>query len=228
MEFQFRLAGIPVQVSLLFFLIVYLLGPRGEGPALLVLWAVLAFVAVLAHEMGHALVARRFGQAPRIELYGMGGVTWWRPTREMSAGQRIAVAGAGPGIGVTLGSLAWLAGRASGAHDDAGLAAAALTMFVYVNLGWGLFNLLPMLPMDGGAIVSAALEGLLGPPGRTVARIVSITCALIAALLLALGGLYIGAVLCLFFAYTNVQGLRADRTAPPAVPPTAPADLKEP
>ena len=228
MEFQFRLAGIPVQVSLLFFLIVYLLRPRDEDPALIVVWIVLAFVSVLAHEMGHALVARRFGQTPRIELYGMGGVTWWRPAREMSVGQRIAVAGAGPGIGVTLGSLAWIAGRASGAHDEGGPAAAALDMFVWVNLGWGLFNLLPMLPMDGGAIVSAALEGLLGRTGRTVARILSITCAVVIAVAFALGGLYIGALLCLFFAYTNVQGLRAERAAPAAAPPTAPADLREP
>lgn len=229
MEFQFRLAGIPVQVSLLFFLIVFVLRPRNEEPALVVVWALLAFVSVLAHEMGHALTARRFGQTPRIALHGMGGVTWWRPTREMSAWQRIAIAGAGPGIGVTLGSLAWLAARTTGVHDSGTRPEAVLDMFVWVNLGWGLFNLLPMLPMDGGAIVSAALEGLLGRiTGRTAARILSIASALLVAVLLLLLGAYIGTLLCLYFVYTNVQGLRAERAPAPPVAPPVPTDVREP
>jgi Zn-dependent protease len=227
-ELQFRIAGIPVQVSLLFFLIVFLLRPRDEGPAIVLVWVALAFVGVLAHELGHALVARKLGETPRIALHGMGGVTFWRPRRVMSAGQRVAIAAAGPGVGVTAGALAWLAGALTGLHDRPGPAATALELFVWVNLGWGLFNLLPMQPLDGGAIVAAALEGLLGPAGRTGARVLSIVCALLVALLLFAGGAWIGALLCLFFVYTNVQGLRADRAGPSAVSPAAPTDVREP
>ena len=101
-------------------------------------------------------------------------------------------------------------------------------MFVWVNLGWGLFNLLPMLPMDGGAIVSAALEGLLGRgTGRTAARVLSIACALLVAVLLLLLSAYIGALLCLYFVYVNVQGLRAER-ATPAAAAVVPTDVREP
>ena len=228
MDLQFRIFGIPVQVSLLFFLIVFLLRPRGEGPALVLAWLALAFVGVLAHELGHALVARRFGESPRITLHGMGGVTYWRPRREASTWERVAVAAAGPGIGVAVGTVAWLSGAVSGLDAEPAAAAAVLRMFVWVNLGWGLFNLLPMLPLDGGAIVAAVLEGLLGPPGRPAARVLSILCAVVAGGVLVLAGAYIGALLCLFFIYANVQGLRAERAAAAGVPPAAPADVREP
>lgn len=227
MELRFRVLGIPVQVSLLFFLIVFLLRPRDDA-ALVAAWVALAFAGVLAHELGHALVARRFGEAPRIVLHGMGGVTYWRPRAGSSPWRRVAIAAAGPGVGVTVGALAWLCGAATGLDDRADAAAAVLKMFVFVNLGWGLFNLLPMLPLDGGAIVAAALEGLIGPAGRTAARVLSIACALVVAAILVRGGAYIGALLCLFFVYANVQGLRTERGTPPVLPPTAPAEVKEP
>ena len=64
------------------------------------------------------------------------------------------------------------------------MAAHILSYFVRVNLGWGVFNLFPMLPLDGGAILAAALEGLIGPAGRRVAHGLSIALALGLAVLL--------------------------------------------
>jgi len=220
MELRLRLFGIPVQVSLFFFVIVVLLRPRGDdNPALAVAWVAIAFVGVLLHELGHALTARAFGQTPAIALHGMGGVTYWRQRGELTAWKRIATSAAGPGVGVTLGLAAWLAGIATGLAAETTAAATVLDYFVWVNLGWGVFNLVPMLPLDGGAIVAAGLEGLFGPGGRRAARYLSILVALGVAVLAVAGGAFIAAALCALFVYTNVQGLRAERDAPHASVP---------
>lgn len=230
MELQLRLFGIPVQVSLIFFLVVWLIRPRGEDETagLGVAWILIAFVGVMLHELGHALTARRFGETPRILLHAMGGLTFWRPTVEMSAVRRIAIAASGPGVGIALGLVAWAVAAASGLRNEAGVGAEILRYFVRVNLGWGVFNLLPMLPLDGGAILAAALEGLLGPTGRRVAHGLSIAIALAFAAVLLMLGAYIGAALCGLFVYTNLQGLRPVRPAevepappPPPLPPAA-------
>ena len=220
MDLRLRLFGIPVQVSLFFFVIVVLLRPRGgDNPALALAWVAIAFAGVLLHELGHALTARAFGQTPAIALHGMGGVTYWRQRGELSAWKRVATSAAGPGVGVTLGLAAWLAGILTGLGGETTVAGTLLEYFVWVNLGWGLFNLVPMLPLDGGAIVAAALEGLFGPGGRRAARYLSILVALGVAVLAVAGGAFIAAALCALFVYTNVQGLRAERHAPTAAVP---------
>lgn len=223
MEPRLRLFGIPVQVELIFFLTVWLVGPRGaDGPARGLVWVALAFAGVLAHELGHALTARAFGLAPRIALHAMGGVTYWSPRQPLGAWKHVAVSVAGPGVGVALGLAAWVAKEAAGLTRDQGLARVILEDFIWINLGWGLFNLVPMMPLDGGNILAAGLGGLLGARGRLTARWVSIVVALAAGALALAGGAYFLAALCALFIYTNIQGLRAERTPPtpaPAPPP---------
>jgi stage IV sporulation protein FB len=231
MELQFRLFGIPVQVSLLFFLTVVLIRPRqGETVALTVVWAAIAFAGVILHELGHALSARAFGQTPRIALHAMGGVTYWRQRGDLPAWKRLVVAAAGPGVGIALGVVAWVAGRMTGLGRDPSPTGVALDYFVWVNLGWGVFNLVPMMPLDGGNIMAAGLEGLFGPGGRRGARAVSILVGVGVAALALAGGSFVAAALCALFIYTNVQALRAERAAARGVaaaqaepaPPVAP------
>jgi Zn-dependent protease len=144
----------------------------------------------------------------------------------MSPWKRVLTSAAGPGLGVSLGLAAWVAGVVTGLDDEAGVAGVVLGYFVWVNLGWGVFNLVPMLPLDGGAIVAAGLEGLFGPAGRRAARYLSIAVALGVAALAVAAGAFIAAALCALFVYTNVQALRAEAagtrpadTAPPEPPP---------
>lgn len=214
MDLQFRLFGIPVQANLLFFLTVLLIRPReGDGPALALAWVVIAFAGVLLHELGHALTARALGQAPRIALHAMGGVTYWSPRGDLGAWKHVAIGAAGPGVGVVLGLAAWVAEGIAGLTRDEGPAGVALDYLVWVNLGWGVFNLLPMMPLDGGNILAAGLEGLFGAGGRLAARGVSVAVALGVAALALAGGAYFAAALCALFVYTNVQVLRAERAA---------------
>ena len=71
-QMRFTLAGFPVQIHWSFFLVAALLGFSRDLYVLLV-WMGVVFVSVLLHEMGHALVGRRFGMHPEIFLYAMGG-----------------------------------------------------------------------------------------------------------------------------------------------------------
>ena len=79
-----------------------------------------------------------------------------------------------------------------------------------------------MMPLDGGNILAAGLGGLFGARGRVTARGVSIVVALAAGALVLARGAYFVAALCALFVYTNVQGLRAERTPRPTAPAPPP------
>jgi Zn-dependent protease len=221
MDGRFRLFGIPVEVSILFFVTVVLIRPRRSAgdAALVAAWVVVAFVSVLLHELGHALAGRAFGQHPRIRLFAMGGVTSWRAREPLSAWKRTVIAAAGPSVGIVLGAAAWATSVVSGLKRRDGPAAVVLEDFVFANFGWGVFNLLPMMPLDGGNIMAAVLEGLAGRHGRRLARVVSILFAVAVAVLLASAGAYVATALCALFVYANIQGLRAEFQAPATTRP---------
>ena len=66
---RFRLGEIPVVVQPWIFITAYLIGPRNTGPLAIALWIVSVLVGILLHELGHALVGRRYGLRRRaIEL----------------------------------------------------------------------------------------------------------------------------------------------------------------
>ncbi|NOZ40262.1 MAG: hypothetical protein GXP24_08560 [Planctomycetes bacterium] len=79
-DVHFRVLGIPVRVHPFFWIITLIIGMRGDSapPAEVLSWIVAVFVSILIHELGHALVQRRFGGQPRIVLHGMGGLEDWQ------------------------------------------------------------------------------------------------------------------------------------------------------
>jgi Zn-dependent protease len=128
-----------------------------------VYWAVAAattvafFAAVLAHEVGHALVAIRNGiTVDGIDLWILGGMA--RLSDEApTASVEWRVAAAGPLVSVVATLL--FAGGAIGlnALSDPGLISAALAWLAVVNGILAVFNLLPAAPLDGGRILAALL-----------------------------------------------------------------------
>lgn len=116
------------------------------GAALL---GLVVFGSVLLHELGHAMAGRSFGIPTRdITLYPFGGVARMdigslRPVPEL------VVAVAGPLVNLILAGLGF------------GLAELGLPLaleLAVINLGLGLFNLLPAYPMDGGRVLRALLS----------------------------------------------------------------------
>lgn len=215
LSFGFRLFGIPVRVSLFFVVMALLLG-RGSahGAAMMAAWVGIVFVSVLLHELGHAFTARAFGQQPFITLHAMGGLTTWRVRQPLTAGRRLATALAGPAAGIGLGLCALVLGlflpRGSTGRS-------ILTLTAAVNLAWGVLNLIPMLPLDGGNITASLFDLLVPGRGRRAANYVSVATAVIAGAFAVMGGMFVLALICGFAVWINVQELRA----PP--PPPAPA-----
>lgn len=142
------------------------------------IWVGVVFVSILWHELGHAWMMRRHGYAPWIELYGMGGRTGWgKGPGFPSPKVRILVSLAGPGAGFLLGGAVWLA--ALGLRGTNGFLDDALTSLLWVNIGWGLVNLVPMLPWDGGAAMHGVFDATMKGNGQRAAGIMTLVVAAI-------------------------------------------------
>jgi len=113
----------------------------------------LVFGSVLLHELGHALVARRYGvHVSGIELSFFGGAAKM-VQMPRSADHEIAIAAAGPAVSVMLAG----AGLGLGGLLPASGLGLLLVAIGKINLWIAAFNLIPALPMDGGRILRAVL-----------------------------------------------------------------------
>jgi hypothetical protein len=162
-----------------------------------------------------------FGLTPQIDLAGLGGLTSWTGGRdELGTARRVAISLAGPMVGIVIGSALNLWSKHTTALTTRD-AQALVAMIIEVNLYWGLLNLLPIVPLDGGNILRAILHQATGGRGERPAHIVSIVVALVcgAAAFMAWRGdaAYVLLLLAMFIAQ-NVRGLSAqdarEREAP--------------
>ncbi|MFC5529276.1 M50 family metallopeptidase [Cohnella yongneupensis] len=120
------------------------------------------FVIVLWHELGHLLAALRFGWTVReIKLLPFGGVVEVEEAGTLPVREEVWVALAGPMQNAILAAAGWMLGQAG--WIDGGWAEA----FVRANLLIGAFNLLPVLPLDGGRMLQAWIS-LQAPYHRTL------------------------------------------------------------
>jgi Zn-dependent protease len=178
---RFSLFGIPVHVQPIFWLVGLMLGaPRGTSPreiAGLAIWMVVLFVSILAHELGHAFAMRAYGRAPHIELWGLGGLTHWGEGPPVTPARDIVVSLAGPAAGLALGAIVFGVSRAV-PMEPGSLGAELVRQALWINVAWGLVNLAPILPLDGGHVLESSAAWLAGPRGRRIAAGVSLLLAI--------------------------------------------------
>ncbi|KAG1648276.1 (R)-citramalate synthase [Nymphon striatum] len=155
--------GSHVVVEPFFFVVIALLGFNAGSVARIAVWAFVVFVSVMWHELGHAFAARRLGSKPRITLHGFGGLTHWQPPQHPTRWNLISVAVAGPLAGMVLGLAVWGGSQYLEPFADTDVRFFVQAM-IWVNLGWGMLNLLPVLPLDGGHVMREVLPG--APPVR--------------------------------------------------------------
>jgi len=141
-------------------------------PASFALWFPIVFTAVLFHEMGHALVGRRFGATPFVVLTGLGGYTQLHGQR-FTPGRAAIVSFAGPLIGLTIGGLTYAFLLFSPVPLPL-VASNALSDIVFTNLFWAIFNLIPIVGLDGGNIMAALFDKGFGQRGVRAALVISI------------------------------------------------------
>ncbi|AIQ54392.1 M50 family metallopeptidase [Paenibacillus sp. FSL R7-0331] len=146
-----RVSGIQLSLHPLFVLVMLLSVITGQFLELLTL-----FIIVFIHELGHVCAALLLGVTVKsVQLLPFGGVAVMEDHGRLTAGREIAIAFAGPlqnGIMIVMALALQHLGSGSGAF---------LAYFIQANAIIALFNFLPVLPLDGGKIVQAALSTLL-------------------------------------------------------------------
>jgi Zn-dependent protease len=127
------------------------------------------FASVLAHELGHSVVARREGvEVDGITLWLLGGMARLRNSPD-SAGAAFRIAIAGPLVSFGLAAGFAVAAFAMQALMVPPAVVDSLAWLALVNGVLGVFNLLPAAPLDGGRILSAALWAHHGDQWRAAA-----------------------------------------------------------
>lgn len=243
-DIHFRLLGIPVRIHPFFWIIAVILGIQGEqAPPIQVLcWIVALVLSITVHELGHALMQRRYGGRPRIVLYGMGGLAISEDCDRSSRAQ-ILISLAGPGAGFLLATLVLVVLRVIGHHggvslgslfasnavDLVGYSLLGLDFYwkpfeshnanfmvinlLWINVMWGAVNLLPIYPLDGGQISRELC--LLGQPRKGM--MLSLQISIAAAVAMAVVGLSWGSFFVIlmfgYLAYTSYRALEAYRSS---------------
>jgi stage IV sporulation protein FB len=232
-DLAFSLFGVPVRVHPGFWLIGLFLGGMSNPPMVVLIWISAVFLAILVHELGHAMAMRAYGYFPWIILYWMGGLTSRDPrvasrSRHSDTFEDIVISAAGPGAGFALAGLlaaiVFALNRGQqplfasfGALMMPASMAYPLALFLYdvfyFCVVWGLINLLPIYPLDGGQIARDLFLRFRLHDGVRLSLMLSLVAAIGMTLF---GGLYALLqkdifIMILFgsFAYENYSALRA-------------------
>jgi Zn-dependent protease len=195
---------------LLGMLVIYVInGPRFG------LWLV-GWLAVLtlAHELGHALAARRFGAKAAISLNFLVGYASLRPTRPLKRTEQAIITAAGPLVEIAIGVAVLLALGSNPLHH-AEFASDPLRLAVWwAGPVLGIVNLFPINPMDGGNLASLALDPLTRGRGRLIVTYWSIAVCGAGLFLVVTDERYRGLVIIVvFLGLANVRELQSRRGA---------------
>src|ERR1041384_3495922 len=170
-DLRFNLAGFPVRVHPLFWLIAILFGYGSGDPLQILIWVFAVFVSILIHELGHALAFRRYGLSSQIILHFAGGLTvpestyWGSRWANVALGpnQEIFISLSGPGAGFLLAALVMIGVVVTGGSIltarllgiiplpafatlpfGGNILSSLVTTLLWVNIFWGLINLMPV------------------------------------------------------------------------------------
>ena len=144
-------------------------------------WALGLFASILLHELGHALTAQAFQiQVKKIVLWPLGGLTQLS-AESKKPWQRFAISAAGPAVSLGLAGAFWAVWTFSTVPAEWFYLPEhlwklrlfdLLDVLALTNVFLGVFNLLPIIPLDGGGMLYALGEGLFGKRNANVISLV--------------------------------------------------------
>jgi stage IV sporulation protein FB len=237
-DLHFVLFGIPVRIHPLFWLVAVLFN-LSAPPLHVLLWVAALLVSILIHELGHAVVMRWFGDHPRIVLHGFGGLAIPEGVgRRPGPWGQILISFSGPGIeflaAVVVVAALLLAGLGDSIAyygpfrhdatrtidllhfvpladiDNQEQLSLFLFYFFQVSVYWGLINLLPIYPLDGGHIAQELLMLANPRDGARQSLLLSIsTAGALAVLSLMRWNDFFLAILFGYLAYSSYMTLQA-------------------
>lgn len=230
-DLNFSLFGVPVRVHPMFWLLALILGLGYREPMALLTWVVAAFLSILVHEMGHAAVTRLFGFYPYVVLYGMGGLTLRGPgvlgARNPGPAGEIAVSAAGSGAQFVLAAAVYYLLKLTRYEVVVvtGFPYVALPVLIdpnvpagflvfinqlfFVSVFWGLLNLLPIYPLDGGQISREFLQRVMPREGLRLSLMISAFTATFFTVYVVVEWQGRGIWMAIFFGYLGFASLQA-------------------
>jgi len=190
-DLRWRMLGVAVRVHPGFWIVALLFAYRDRVPMTWVLLGVgLGFLAIIIHEFGHALAHRHFGDTSAyVVLSYMFGLCISH--HALPPRPRIMTLLWGPGAGFLAGIPTYIAGYII-YRESWGLFGPipfvenqtlyfALSYFAVINLIWGLVNLVPVFPLDGGQILREWINWRKPHRGDELAFTISMYAAIVVA-----------------------------------------------
>jgi stage IV sporulation protein FB len=206
-----NLGGTTIDVDFSFLILCALFVLRdfdAHQPEMAILWIPVILVSLLAHELAHAGTIGLLGLGTsHVILNGMGGVTINQ--RVAKPWQDLLISLAGPTASFGVSGVVYLSRQTN----------PFLTMLLSINILWGLFNLMPVAPLDGGHAFRNSLRMFLDD--RRAVQIAAGVGMLAGAAFIAWaayrGEIYIAALMG-FFVYLNFRHWQVARDQPPDQP----------
>ena len=224
-DWKFRLLNIPVRVHPFFWLACLLLcmgALRTDNPGIvnaliLASWTFCLFVSIMVHEYGHALTGRKYGsKSVRVVLYAFGGLAINANGRNRK--QRIWILLNGPFAGFILGGI-FLAIDYSIPKVDGGVQVSnngyldyfitlVISNMIWINMLWGMLNLVPIYPLDGGQVFYEVMQGKNPRKATYLTHKVSIiTCVILGIIAIATGYSF-GLIMLALLGFENYQAMQ--------------------
>jgi stage IV sporulation protein FB len=204
---------------------------------LLAIWIACMFVSILVHELGHSLAMRYYGLDSYIVLYHFGGLAvpttfqqYGRSSRtSRSSSSQLVISLAGPIAQFLLGVLFMVIAYSQGYYfafadwlpliginiDDLNNIPnpsmyALINFMIWPSIAWALFNMLPVIPLDGGRVFQHSATMYLRRNALYEATVVSIVVGILTAIYgFQTQQMFIG-LMFMSLAYSNYQNLRGD------------------
>ncbi len=189
-----RVLGFPVHVrpGFLLFMVLIVAINGGDEFGLWLAAGIAGFT--LIHELGHAVAARRAGAVAEISLDFLAGYASYESPRPLSRGTQAWIALAGPLTHIVAGVAVLLAMGVDPLDPVSRGSSPAAAAVWWAGPAIGAFNLIPVLPLDGGNIVTSLLDRLVPGRGRPIMVYASVAATAATIVLVALSEQWRGLV----------------------------------